>query len=132
MKVKKTEDEWRRSLTAEQYRILRMGETEMPFTGKLLHNKETGVYRCAGCGNPLFLSTEKFDSGSGWPSFMDAIEGSLEYFRDTSHGMDRVEVRCSRCGGHLGHVFDDGPPPKGKRYCINSAAMEFERRENRG
>ncbi|MEN3052052.1 MAG: peptide-methionine (R)-S-oxide reductase, partial [Candidatus Methanosuratincola petrocarbonis] len=92
MKVKKSEDEWKRSLTQDQYRILRRGETEPPFTGKLLHSKADGIYRCAGCGNPLFLSSEKFDSGSGWPSFRDAIEGSLEYVRDTSHGMDRVEV----------------------------------------
>jgi peptide-methionine (R)-S-oxide reductase len=128
LKVKKSEDEWKRSLTPEQYRVLRKGETEPPFTGELLHNKGEGVYKCAGCGNPLFLSSDKFDSGSGWPSFRDAIEGSIEYIRDTSYGMDRVEVRCSRCGGHLGHVFDDGPPPKGKRYCINSAAMVFEKK----
>ncbi|MDI9644340.1 MAG: peptide-methionine (R)-S-oxide reductase MsrB [Candidatus Verstraetearchaeota archaeon] len=124
----KTEDGWRRSLTQEQYRILRGKGTEMPFTGALLKNKGEGTYRCAGCGNPVFLSSDKFDSGSGWPSFKEAIEGSVELLCDTSHGMERVEVRCSKCGGHLGHLFEDGPPPNGKRYCINSAAMVFERK----
>jgi len=126
-KLVRTDEEWKKLLTPEQYKILRKRGTEKPFTGALLHNKEEGTYRCAGCGNTLFLSKDKFDSGSGWPSFTSAIPGSLEFLPDKSYGQERIEVRCSRCGGHLGHVFDDGPQPTGKRYCINSAGISFQK-----
>jgi peptide-methionine (R)-S-oxide reductase len=126
-KVTKTEEEWKKELTPEQYTVLRKKGTETPFTGKLLYNKEEGAYVCAGCGNPVFLSKDKFDSKTGWPSFTKAAEGSVELVPDRSFGMNRIEVRCSRCGGHLGHVFDDGPAPTGKRYCINCAALNFQK-----
>lgn len=117
-------------LTPEQYRVLRECGTEPPFTGRLLYNKKTGVYVCAGCGNPLFASENKYDSGSGWPSFWASLPDSIETRTDTSYGMSRIEVRCKRCGSHLGHVFDDGPEPTGLRYCINSVALDFvERKE---
>lgn len=123
----KNDDEWKKSLTPEQYRVLREKSTERPFTGSLLHNKAKGVYVCAGCGNQLFVSEAKFDSGTGWPSFCAmAREGAVETRLDRSLFMSRTEVLCSRCGGHLGHVFDDGPGPTGKRYCINSVALRFE------
>lgn len=123
----KDEHYWREKLTPEQYKILREKGTETPFTGALLRNKDTGVYTCAACGTPLFASGTKFDSGSGWPSFTDVIEkGNVELKEDTSHGMRRTEVVCATCGGHLGHVFDDGPGPTGKRYCINSTSLQFE------
>jgi peptide-methionine (R)-S-oxide reductase len=123
----RTEEEWREVLTDEEYRILREKGTEPKFTGDLLDVDEAGVFRCAGCSQELFTSEEKFGSGTGWPSFYDvASEDSIETEVDTSHGMRRIEVLCSRCGGHLGHVFDDGPEPTGKRYCINSAALDFE------
>lgn len=123
----KSDDEWKKSLTPEQYRVLRGKSTERPFTGPLLHNKAKGVYVCAGCGNQLFVSGAKFDSGTGWPSFSAvAREGAVEIRFDRSLFMSRTEVLCSRCGGHLGHVFDDGPGPTGKRYCINSVALRFE------
>lgn len=125
--VEKTDDEWKKSLTPEQYKILRKKHTEVAFTGKLLHHKGVGVYKCAGCGNVLFASEAKFDSGTGWPSFnRPAAEDSVKLEEDRSWGMRRTEVLCSRCGGHLGHLFDDGPPPTEKRYCINSGALEFE------
>uniref|UniRef100_A0A7C3J1Q6 peptide-methionine (R)-S-oxide reductase n=1 Tax=Candidatus Methanomethylicus mesodigestus TaxID=1867258 RepID=A0A7C3J1Q6_9CREN len=127
-KIEMTEEEWKKRLTAEQFKVLRMKGTEMPFSGELLYNKDKGVYQCAACGNPLFRSDHKFDSGTGWPSFTEAVEGSVELFPDYSHGMKRVEVRCSRCGGHLGHVFDDGPSPSRKRFCINCAALSFEKK----
>jgi len=127
MEVNKTDEEWKKSLTPEQYKILRKKDTERAFTGKLLHNKAVGLYKCAGCGNVVFLSETKFDSGTGWPSFYKpATEGSVNEEEDRSYGMVREEILCSKCGGHLGHVFDDGPPPTGKRYCINSAALTFE------
>jgi peptide-methionine (R)-S-oxide reductase len=129
-KIEKSDEEWRRELTPEQYKILRKRGTERPFTGALLHNKDDGTYRCAGCGNPLFLSKDKFDSGSGWPSFTHALPGSLEFLPDRTIGMERIEVRCSKCGGHLGHVFNDGPQPSGKRYCINSVGISFEKKKS--
>ena len=128
--MKKTDAEWRQSLTPEQYRVLRQGGTEPPFTGELLSVKEKGAFRCAGCGAPLFGTDTKFDSGSGWPSFTSpAAKDHVTLHEDVSLGMRRTEVRCARCGGHLGHVFADGPGPEGQRYCINSAALDFEKGE---
>jgi len=122
-----TDAEWRERLTDEEYRILREAGTEPRFSGDLLDVHEDGTFTCAGCGAVLFDSDAKFDSGSGWPSFSDVLdEESVETRLDTSHGMERTEVVCARCGGHLGHVFDDGPEPTGKRYCINSASLDFE------
>ena len=124
--IKKTDEQWRRELTPEQFEVLRRGATERPFTGALLHNKADGSYACAACGNALFSSGTKFDSGSGWPSFTEPENAAnVTLLEDLSHGMRRVEVRCKRCGSHLGHVFDDGPGPTGQRYCINSAALDF-------
>ncbi len=122
-----TNAEWRERLNAEQYRVLREGDTEPPFTGVYWDHHGTGSYRCAGCGETLFASDDKFDSGSGWPSFVrPSGESSVTMHRDVTFGMERTEVRCAACGGHLGHVFPDGPAPTGMRYCINSAALEFE------
>jgi peptide-methionine (R)-S-oxide reductase len=125
-KLKRTDAEWRETLTAEQYRVLREGGTERPFSGELLEVKGEGEFRCAACGQPLFESETKYDSGSGWPSFTQPVAPeAVAEVSDQSHGMTRVEVRCARCEGHLGHVFPDGPGAEGLRYCINSAALEF-------
>ena len=125
----KKEEEWKKKLTKEQYHVLREKGTEMPFTGKLLKNKEKGMYKCMACGMELFSSDTKFDSGSGWPSFSDANKKNIELKDDSSHGMHRTEVLCKKCGGHLGHLFDDGPTPTGQRYCINSVALDFEKKD---
>ena len=124
--LRKTDDEWRAELTPEQYEVLRRKGTERPWTGRYLSTKDDGIYRCAGCGAELFASGTKFESGSGWPSFTEpANRENVELRTDVSHGMRRTEVVCRRCGGHLGHVFPDGPGPTGDRYCINSAALAF-------
>ena len=132
-KIDKSEEEWRRELTPEEYRVLREKGTERPFTGRYESTKEPGTYVCAACGNPLFSSETKYESGSGWPSFYRPLsEESVATESDDSHFMERTEVVCSRCGGHLGHVFDDGPQPTGQRYCMNSVSLKLQKEEEEG
>jgi len=120
-----SEQEWKEKLTPEQYKVLREKGTEAPFTGKLLHEERDGMFKCAACGNPLFASNAKFDSGTGWPSFDQALPGATKEVKDESHGMARTEVVCAQCGSHLGHLFDDGPTVTGQRYCLNSVCLDF-------
>jgi len=128
--VTKTEEEWKKTLSPEEYHVMREGGTEPPFTGKLLKNKKTGMYVCAACGNELFSSDTKFDSGTGWPSFWDTVnKDNIEEIVDDRFGMRRIEVRCKKCGAHLGHVFEDGPKPTGQRYCINSMSLKFDEKK---
>ncbi len=121
-----TEDEWKKRLSRDRFEVLRKGGTEMPFTGKLLHNKEAGTFVCGGCGLELFSSNAKFDSGSGWPSFFNVIRSeNIDTREDKGNGTTRTEILCARCGGHLGHLFNDGPEPTGLRYCVNSSSLDL-------
>ncbi|MFY9625361.1 MAG: peptide-methionine (R)-S-oxide reductase MsrB [Rhodoplanes sp.] len=124
--VIRSDEEWRRLLTPEQYAVMRGHGTERPGTCALNYEKRPGTFSCAGCGQPLFVSKTKFESGTGWPSFNQPVAGAIDTSEDRSYGMVRIEVHCSRCGSHLGHVFDDGPPPTHQRYCINGVAINFE------
>jgi len=124
--VEKTDEEWRRILTPVQYAVLRGHATEAPGSCALLQEHREGTFSCVGCGQPLFVAERKFESGTGWPSFFEPMEGALGRTTDRSHGVTRIEVHCNRCGGHLGHVFPDGPPPTGLRYCINGVVLNFE------
>jgi peptide-methionine (R)-S-oxide reductase len=121
--IPKTEEEWKKVLTPEQYRVLRQKGTERPFSGTLAKETADGRYACVACGSPLFSAAAKFDSGTGWPSFDDALPGAVVYRADTSHGGERTEIICAQCGSHLGHVFDDGPTKTGKRYCVNAVCL---------
>ena len=123
--VEKSDSEWRQQLAPEQYQVLRQHGTERPGSSPLNHEHRPGIFRCAGCGTELFSTNEKFESGSGWPSFFAPLEGAVATTEDSSHGMRRVEVHCAKCGGHLGHVFEDGPRPTGLRYCMNGTALDF-------
>lgn len=123
-------EEIKKKLTPEQYRVTQEKGTETPFTGKFVNHKEAGMYTCVVCGAALFPSDVKFDSGTGWPSFADAISGAVEYREDGSHGMRRTEIVCAKCGAHLGHVFEDGPTDTGRRYCVNSVCLEFEKKKD--
>jgi peptide-methionine (R)-S-oxide reductase len=128
-KAEKSETEWRAKLDPQRYAVLREGATERPFSGALYHNHDGGTYACGACGTPLFGSETKFESGSGWPSFFTPLDAdNITEIVDRSHGMTRTEVRCAKCGSHLGHLFDDGPAPTGLRYCINSLALDFDKR----
>jgi peptide-methionine (R)-S-oxide reductase len=130
--VNKSDDEWKQILTPVEFQILREKGTEYAFTGEYFNHKEKGTYVCAGCGNELFTSESKYDSGCGWPSFYEPLsEEKVGEFEDRSHGMVRTEIVCNKCGGHLGHVFPDGPKPTGLRYCVNSASLDFNKEENK-
>jgi len=124
--IEKSEAQWREELGEERYRILRLKGTERPFTGKYNLTAEDGTYKCGACATPLFVSDSKFDSGCGWPSFDESIEGSVEYIKDSTLGMIRTEILCATCGSHLGHVFNDGPTKTGQRYCVNSLSVDFQ------
>ena len=129
-KIEKSDEEWKKELTPEQYQVCRMKGTERPFTGEYYKTKDSGVYKCVACGNELFESDTKYESGSGWPSFCKPIgEENIETETDDSYGMQRTEVMCSKCGAHLGHVFPDGPRPTGLRYCINSISLKLDKKD---
>ena len=127
--IQKTEEEWKKELTTEEYAVLRGKGTEAPGTGKYVHEKKEGMYTCKACGNTLFPSDAKFDSGTGWPSFDTALPGAVEFIHDDSHGMVRTEIVCAKCKSHLGHLFDDGPTETGKRYCMNSVCLNLEEKK---
>lgn len=127
-KIEKTDSQWKQELSGEEFDVCRMKATEPPFTGKYTYCEDDGIYRCTCCGNELFNSNTKYDSGSGWPSFWEPIrENSVKYERDSSYGMTRIEVMCAKCDSHLGHVFEDGPKPTGNRFCINSVSLKLEK-----